>query len=347
VPSPAKDPKGYIDGLVKIAIEEKVDLFVPVSSPVSSYYSALAKPQLSKHCTVLTFDAETCKTLDDKFLFCKKAAELGLSIPQAHLITDPQQLVDFNYNAPENAGRRYIVKSICYDSVTRLDLTRLPCPNVKEFASKLPISKERPWVMQEFIKGQEYCTHSLCRDGKVLVHCCSPSSAFQVNYTHVHKPKIYAWVEKFAKEMNLTGQASFDFIETPSGDVFPIECNPRTHTAVSTFHDHPCLADAYVEPSNLEGVKLPIEPLPTSKPTYWLAHEAWRLMQARSLSEVAAILQKVASGQDAMLSAEDPMPFLMVHHWQIPLLLFKAFISAKEWVRIDFNIGKLVEVGGD
>jgi hypothetical protein len=37
----------------------------------------------------------------------------------------------------------------------------------------------------------------------------------------------------------------------------------------------------------------------------------------------------------------------MVHHWQIPLLLLDDLRKRKGWVRIDFNIGKLVQIGGD
>ncbi|MFM7368238.1 MAG: ATP-grasp enzyme, partial [Sphaerospermopsis kisseleviana] len=44
---------------------------------------------------------------------------------------------------------------------------------------------------------------------------------------------------------------------------------------------------------------------------------------------------------------DDPLPFLMVHHWQIVLLLLQNMVKLKGWVRIDFNIGKLVEIGGD
>mmetsp|Transcript_21352 Transcript_21352/g.52282 ORF Transcript_21352/g.52282 Transcript_21352/m.52282 type:complete len:481 (-) Transcript_21352:136-1578(-) len=345
VPAPEKDAKGYVKALVDIAVKERVELFVPVSSPVSSVYSAMAKQKLEKNgCEVLHFDPETCKILDDKYLFCKKARELGLSAPQVHLISDQQELIDFDFTSAANAGKQYIIKSICYDSVTRLDLTKLPCPNLAEFARKLPISKTRPWVMQEFIRGKEYCTHSLCRDGEVVVYCCSESSPFQVNYEHVDKSEIKKWVIRFAKAMNLTGQASFDFIETKDGKVYPIECNPRTHTAITTFHDHPDLADAYV--GRLPPKTL-IEPLETSIPTYWIAHELHRMTQAGNLSEFLRVVGRIYAGKDAMLSADDPMPFLMVHHWHIPLLLLTALLNGKEWVRIDFNIGKLVEVGGD
>jgi len=55
----------------------------------------------------------------------------------------------------------------------------------------------------------------------------------------------------------------------------------------------------------------------------------------------------MATGQDAIFDWDDPLPFLFVHHLQIPALLLASLRSGKDWIRIDFNIGKLVEVGGD
>lgn len=341
VPAPEKDPEGYIQSLLEIVKREKIDVFIPVSSPVASYYDSLAKPTLSPHCEVFHFDPEITKTLDDKFSLCEQARILGLTAPKVFLITSPEEIINFDFSQEQNP---YIIKSIQYDSVTRLDMTKFPFEGMEEYVKKLPISKERPWVMQEFIKGQEYCTHSTVRDGEIRLHCCSKSSPFQVNYEQVDNPEIFNWVQKFVKELNLTGQISFDFIQTEEGKVYPIECNPRTHTAITMFHDHPGLADAYLEP----GENQPhIEPLPSSKPTYWLYHELWRITGIRSFNDLTTWLNKVIKGKDAMLDKNDPLPFLMVHHWQIVLLLIQNLIKLKGWVRIDFNIGKLVEIGGD
>jgi len=110
------------------------------------------------------------------------------------------------------------------------------------------------------------------------------------------------------------------------------------------FYNHPGLADAYLKASENE---LHIEPLPTSKPTYWLYHELWRITGIRSFNDLTNWLNKVIKGKDAMLDKDDPLPFLMVHHWQITLLLLQNLLKLKGWVKIDFNIGKLVEIGGD
>ncbi|MCU0533584.1 MAG: ATP-grasp enzyme [Hydrococcus sp. Prado102] len=343
VPAPEKDPDGYCQGLLEIVTKENIDVFIPVSSPVASYYDSLAKPLLSPYCEVIHFDAEVTKILDDKFAFCEKAGYLGLSVPKVFRFTEPQQILDFDF---EGSDRKYILKSIPYDSVHRLDLTKLPFEGMEEYIKQLPISSEKPWVMQEFIKGQEYCTHSTVRNGIVRLHCCSKSSPFQVNYEHVDNPDIFAWVECFVRAMNLTGQISFDFIQTEDGTVYPIECNPRIHSAITMFHDHPGVADAYLKDAQNEN-EPPITPLPNSKPTYWLYHELWRLTNIRSWKQLREWWQKISQGTDAILMSDDPLPFLTVHHWQIPLLLLGNLQKLKGWMRIDFNIGKLVEIGGD
>ncbi len=343
VPAPEKDADGYCQAILKIVQKENINIFIPVSSPVASYYDSLAGELIAPYCQVIHFPAEITNMLDDKFTLCEKAHSLGLSAPKAFLITEPQQILDFDFQAD---GSKYLLKSIRYDSVSRLDMTQLPFEGMESYVKNLPISKETPWTMQEFITGQEYCTHSTVRQGKIRLHCCSKSSPFQVNYEHIEKPGIYAWVERFVKELNLTGQISFDFIQTKDGTVYPIECNPRTHSAITMFYNHPGLADAYLKDSKDEN-ETPIVPLPYSKPTYWLYHEIWRLTEVGSFSDLQAWLQKIVKGTDAIFQVNDPLPFLTVPHWQITLLLLENLRKLKGWVKIDFNIGKLVELGGD
>jgi hypothetical protein len=198
--------------------------------------------------------------------------------------------------------------------------------------------------LQEFITGKEYCTHSTVRNGELTVHCCCESSAFQVNYENVEQPEILQWVSHFVKELQLTGQISFDFIQAEDGTIYAIECNPRTHSAITMYYNHPGLADAYLS-AETQNFGLPLQPLPDSKPTYWLYHEVWRLNEIRSLKQLQTWFKNILRGKDAIFDVNDPLPFLMVHHWHIPLLLLDNLQKLKGWVRIDFNIGKLVQVG--
>ncbi len=346
VPAPEEDSDGYSQALVEIAKENNIDLFIPVSSPVASYYDSLAKVALAPYCESLHLDPEETALLDDKHAFCSKAAALGLCAPKVFRITDPQQILDFDFEGESSgSGSQYIVKSIPYDSVLRLDLTRLPFEGMEDYVRSLPISEAKPWVMQEFIRGQEYCFHATARKGKIRLHCCSKSSPFQINYEQVNNVAIYQWVDTFIQKMNLTGQVCFDMIQTEDGEVYPIECNPRLHSAITMFHDHPGVAKAYLTDGHPNEV--PITPLPNSQPTYWTYHELWRLLSVRSVADFRVWWNKVTVGTDAVLSPDDPLPFLMLHNWQIPLLLLDNLRRIKGWVKIDFNIGKLVEMGGD
>jgi predicted ATP-grasp superfamily ATP-dependent carboligase len=340
VPDPGKDLEGYIKSLQAIAQKEAVDLFIPVAIFAVLYYDGMTQHPLADDCEVCHFDTETIRILDDKFAFAERARSLSLPVPKSFRITSPEQVLNFDFSREE---RQYILKSIPYDANRRLNLTKLPCNTPEEtaaFVNSLPISEEKPWIMQEFIPGQEYCTHSTVRDGKSTLYCCCPSSAFQVNYEQVNLPEIQAWVDRFLAETRGTGQASFDFIQAQDGTVYAIECNPRAHSAITLFYNHPGVADAYL---NSQVDAEPIQPLAYSKPTYWLYHELWRLNEVRSFKQFRLWIQTILAGKDAVFMVSDPLPFLMVHHWQIPLLLLDSFRKFQNWIRIDFNIGELIE----
>src|SRR4028119_1141330 len=344
IPNPQTDE--YSQALLKIVQQEKVNIYVPVCSPVASDYDAEVKRVLSGHCTVMHVDVETLQRLDDKYEFATAAEALGLRVPKSYRITNPQQVIDFDFS---DAQRPYIIKSIPYDSVRRLDLTKLPCETEAEtaaFVKSLPISESKPWIMQEYIPGQEFCTHSTIRDGHIQLHCCCKSSAFQVNYQNVDRPDIENWIRHFAKSLNLTGQVSFDFIQAADdGEIYGVECTPRPRSAIAMFYSQPDVAKAYLEPDPLPQTLLP---LASSRPAYWIYHEIWRLVtHLWSPKQVYERLKIIAQGKDAIFEWDDPLPFLMVHHWHIPLLLWGNLQKPKDWIRIDVNIGKIVEIGGD
>ncbi len=338
--TPDPDSPDYIDAIRAIVVAEGIDLYVPVCSPVSSVPDARVKAALAGLCEVLHCDLDTVQQLDDKNAFSELARHHGLSVPASHRITDPVQVTSRDF---DTEGLGYILKSVAYDPVRRLDLTRLPLATPEqtaEFVHKLPISSTNPWSLQEFIEGTEYCTHSTVRNGRVTVYACCLSSASQLNYAMVQNPKIKAWVEHLVSGLGLTGQVSFDFIETADGRLFAIECNPRTHSAITMFYNHPDLAHAYLD----DGHAL-IEPRPDSRPTYWVFHELFEGLTRPS--SLIHRLRTIGQGKEAIFDRADPLPFLMVHHVHIPILLVRALLERRPWVKIDFNIGKLVAPAGD
>jgi len=106
------------------------------------------------------------------------------------------------------------------------------------------------------------------------------------------------------------------------------------------FHGHPDLARAYLD-TDVET----ITPLPDSRPTSWRYQELWRLLVRPS--SVPERLRVVLEGRDATFAWDDPLGFLVVPHLHIPSLLVANLLAGEDWIRIDFNIGKLVEEAGD
>lgn len=336
---PPPDDPGYTDALHAIVVQEGVDVFVPVCSPLASRYDADAATTLP--CETVHVDAATIRVLDDKDRFAESAAAVGLAVPETHRITDPEQVVAFDFAA--RPGRRYLLKSIPYDPVSRLDLTRLPLATKEataRYVRSLPIGEDHPWVLQEFVEGREYCTHATVRDGLVTVWACCESSPSQLNYEMVDRPDMLSWMQTYAESLHLTGQVSLDFIVDDSDRAVAIECNPRTHSAITMFADHPDLARAY-----LDADRPAIAPRPGSRPTYWWHMELWRILTRPR--QVPTRLRAVWRGRDALLDPYDPLPFVLVPHLQITSLLVGALVRGTPWVKIDVNIGKLVEPDGD
>ena len=105
------------------------------------------------------------------------------------------------------------------------------------------------------------------------------------------------------------------------------------------------MAGAFLENQALQK---PVTPARPSKPTCWIYHELRRLLgQLHSPRRAAARLLVILNGKEAVFDWHDPLPFLRLHHWQIPLLLLRDLQECKGWLKIDLNIGKLVQAGGD
>ena len=344
---PEPTAPGYASALREVVERHGVDVYIPVCSPVASLFDSRAARALA--CRTLHLDPERLGEVDDKHRFAEAARSKGLRAPKSVRISDPRQVLDYDFGAET---RPFILKSIGYDAIRRLDLTPLPRPTRAEtlaFVESLPISEDNPWVMQEFIAGREYCTHGTVVDGRLTVHICCESSPFQINYDHVDHPAIREWVERFVDEPGFTGQVSLDFMEADDdGEIYAIECNPRTHSAITLLGGVPGLPDAYL------GLRDHVlEPPPGTRPTYWLFHELFRLgrtllpgrePEAPGFWERLGIIIK---GRDAVFSWRDPLPFFCLHHVHIPSLLVQDLQEGRGWHRIDFNIGKLVQAGGD
>lgn len=423
---PAPDPKDssrYIQAMLDLVAAENVDLWISCSGVLSALEDAQVKQILEKRtkCKAVQFDVETTRTLHEKDLFMAFIRdECDLPIPETVEVRHKQKVLDIllpqlqdNANlAPgktsdaKHPRKQYILKPVGVDDAFRADMTLLPYSPTsatkgstpeeatRKHINRLPISKTNPWLLQEFIKGQEFCTHSIVVDGKIKAFLACPSAELLMHYEALPPPEesrltaaMLKFTEKVADVMQrksskersggFTGHLSFDFLvknEELDGEgeitLYPIECNPRAHTATVLFNGCPEAAQAYLQVLNssskqinghvkTNGVsgKRPFYP---EDPTryYWLPHDLVTLLllpiltfvlqlvglaqQNKSIPDtVKTFFDHLLLWRDGAFSIDDPLPSLWLYHVFWPGQFVKSLWTGKKWSRVNVSTTKM------
>lgn len=336
-------PSKYLQSIIDIVRKERIDVYVPVSHSSTECVDAEIKQALIPlNCQTFHGDPEQLAILSDKYRFIHQAQSYGLTVPKSMMITHPDQVLNYDFTQEK---RPFILKSMKYNTIHRDRLVMLPCPRPEqtmEYVKSLNISEESPWIMQEYISGKEYCTHGAVRNGQLRVYVCCASSPWLLNYKHLHdKPLILNWVKEFCSKMHLTGQASFDFIESDvDGLPYPLECNPRTHTAITTLYNNPNVAQGYLDDHLL--LDEPIQPSADGREIYWLYHELWHLFKVKTKKDLINILKRFVYGKEAIYSIDDPLPFLLQYTMHLPIMLCYSLFRVAYFRKIDCNLGLLL-----
>ncbi|KAJ3032952.1 hypothetical protein HDV00_006955 [Rhizophlyctis rosea] len=341
--------------------KENVDLYIPVSTATSAQTDAKLAEEVIAPLGVksISLSQKDTARLDDKSAFGKWCEEIGASTPITIPVTSTEEaLSHFKRLAttpPSPTATTYLLKSIQYDDAHRSDifLASESLTNPTTFTSRLaslPISPSRPWILQQFIRGKEYCSHVLVLEGKVLALSICPSSHWLLQYTPVKHEGITKWIEDFVAETGLSGHVCFDFmVEDTTNKVYCIECNPRVSTAVGCFRSPSIMrqygrhVESFLDSSSQNPSTQILTPPPQTPTQHWLYHELILLSQTRTVKAFAAQLYAIVNGQDALFDVEDPWPFFAQNHLLIPGQLVVHIRAVRPWSGIDFNLGRLVD----
>ena len=170
-------------------------------------------------------------------------------------------------------------------------------------------------------------------------------------------PAVSCWTEpcirsfyrrQFALKTGLTGQLCMDFMrDDRTGVYYPIECNPRIHTQCCTFLNDNRFGEAVLA----EHFGKPLLPSPGQPPVFWLYNELFKLLPDALFNYGSAsfldTIWRIATEQEGDFDWEDPGPFFLRNHVQLPGLLLGTFLAGTPWKKLDFAIGKVVELNGD
>ena len=373
----------YIQGLLSIVLEESVDLWVSCSGVASAVEDGEAKEILEARtsCKAIQFDAATTQLLHEKHSFVEHTRKIGLPMPETHTITEPEAAEKILLNA---SGRKYIIKPIGVDDANRGDMTLLPKSTDEETSRHLAqfrISEQSPWILQQFVDGPEYCTHSLVVNGVVKAFVACPSAELLMHYEALPpasrlSQKMLEFTRAFAADQGrgFTGHLSFDFLlhdnEGLEPVLLPIECNPRAHTAVVLFHGSSQLAevflstletsdvtvpDSMIKKSSTPAISHPVVPQEDHK-YYWAGHDMVTLVLLPVLSlltfQRGASLIQVFRGsltfikhlllwRDGTFERWDPAPWWWLYHVYWPMQFWLALRTGQKWSRINVSTTKM------
>jgi len=107
-----------------------------------------------------------------------------------------------------------------------------------EYLRSRNASKEVPYVIQEVLQNPEFGSYALFNKGALTGFEFFESAPYCLVYRQNRGKDfddVLELTRGLGKAMNLTGQLTIDLMYTASGNMVPIECNPRIHSAVCTL----------------------------------------------------------------------------------------------------------------
>ncbi|MBI3153757.1 MAG: carbamoylphosphate synthase large subunit [Chloroflexi bacterium] len=296
VPAPRQNKEAFLVALKKIVVENKIDLLIPTCEEI--FYVSMGRDDLP--CKVFAEPINKLNQFHNKWDFVVNAIGLDLYAPETILISSQDDLLHAYAH-----WRELVLKPV----YSRFAARTLILPPLQKALSTLTF--DSPWIAQEFIDGNQYCSYSVCHNGVVHAHTTYPSrltagQGATVAFEHVEHPAISAWVKTFVRENHFTGQIAFDFVQTADGQLFALECNPRATSGVHLLASHPQFVDAFIDPQ-------PACITPADKSTHMLstAMLMYALPRAIMGGQFFHWLKTFFTSNDVILDFRDPLPFLL------------------------------------
>ncbi|KXL42587.1 hypothetical protein M433DRAFT_70395 [Acidomyces richmondensis BFW] len=382
----------YTRSILDVIRKENVQLWISCSGVSSAVEDGLAKEtvELVTNCKAVQFDAITTQRLHEKHSFIDYTKSLNLPVPETYTVSSRAAALQVLLDDAAGTGKKYVFKYAGTDDAVRGDMTLLPLASpslTKSYLSAFEISEDRPWILQQYIRGPEFCTHSLVVQGEVIAFVACPSSELLMHYRALPADSALSRAMlRFTQEFalaggeNFTGHLSFDFlvqqeeadrVECDAGadvKLYPIECNPRAHTAVCLFRNTPKMVEGYLSlleskprpPTPKSGrmpnglAKDPIFPLAPAK-YYWIGHDLVELIilpllllfsrEGPSLQEVfkkqRSLIEHVLSWHDGTFEFWDPLPAWWLYHIYWPTQFLTALLTRGKWSRINVSTCKM------
>ena len=385
LPSPRKhyladedevDDDPYALRLLEIVRNEQVDLWVSNSDVSAAIQDALARDMIESQTTTkaIQLSARHIRLLHEKDTFIDHVRGLGLDVPDTEIVQTRAAVIDFlnkrgGLKAQSASSKRFLLKPVGVNDVARCDMPLLPLASEQETIrriDKAPL-ETGSWIMQEYVQGFEFCTHALVIKGQIRAFVACPSADLLMHYKALDpdlplSKAMLDFTQKVAAANgeDFTGHVSFDFL-VKSGlgqdakdhevKLYPIECNPRVHTATVLFNDTPELVEEYLavlDPGAKTTDKAIVTPT-NPKKYYWIGQDLverllypmWRCFPRlpQASGETRSFVNHVKSWKDGTFETWDPWPWWWLYHVYWPVQ-FAQYVIWGRWQKLNVSTGK-------
>lgn len=291
-PPPNGQRSAYVDAINRIVDKGHIDLLLPTCEEI--FFLAAYKDQIE--CEIFADSLETLSRIHNKWTF----SQMSGRVPETVEIRSAAQLDAFRHHCDQ-----FVFKPV-YSRFASETLIR---PKAECFDG-ISVSERKPWIAQRFVRGREFSTYSVARQGRLLAHCTYRSSfragigsgvCFQAEPT----PAITAFSESLVGQLKFTGQLGLDCIVDEADQLWVIEGNPRSTSGLHLFEEGAPLIDAIM------GDETPlVEPSGTSSQMIAAAMLSFGLKDASSKRQLMRYLRKLFTSRDVLFRWSDPLPTL-------------------------------------
>jgi predicted ATP-grasp superfamily ATP-dependent carboligase len=324
VPAPRQEGEAFLSALKNIIGQNQIEVLIPTCEEVFH----IAKGLNELPCRVFSEPLKKLDSVHNKWKFVVHAVEHGLRAPETMYV----RLQDDLLHAFAQ-WRELVVKPV----YSRFASRTLILPTLKQALATLTFGS--PWVAQEYIPGRQFCTYSICHNGHITAHTTYPTTftagqGAAISFQHVEHPTIFEWVRTFVESMQFTGQIAFDFIQSPEGVLYALECNPRATSGVHLLASHPRFVEAFFN-AEMDCI------FPADNHAYMLSTAMLTYALPASIFDgrLGDWLKTFFSSSDVILDFQDPLPFVLQFRsiFSYLLLARREKISALEASTFDIE----------
>ncbi|MBY4568909.1 carboxylate--amine ligase [Gordonia sihwensis] len=328
VSPPKFKPQEYCREIAELVKSEDIDMVIPIheETDILSMMAGLFPPT----CELFLSPFEVEDMLHNKFSFQEALVERGFPTLKFKKLASAQDTVGLDFDTPFAIKQTYSRGS-----------QKVYKAQPGESLDFLTYDETNPWIAQEWMEGDRYCTYSVCRDGEVFAHATYPvdyaiDGSSCLTFTQVDHQPILDWVQRFAKSVNFTGHMGLDFIDHPEKGLYTIECNPRGTSGIMMYTRQNRLDRAFFG-ENTEIISPPENR--TRMIGVGMTLYGWR-KSSRGGRSLRQFVRDFRAASDVIWDSEDRLPALMLipaymailsHGFRYKVGLAEAFMHDHEW----------------